>query len=251
VADHRGERVAVVVDEPAPECLKPGDVCERPAQRGGIGAGVARQEPVAAALEDVEVADGLRNLGHELDGAGAGADDRDALAGEVIVVVPLGGVEGPALEVAGALDAGEGGAMLLSGRDDHGVGVPLAAVLGADRPAPVAVVPADVADLDTELGDAIDAVGVRDALDVAQDLALRGTQPRPVPPLRVRVGVEVAWHVAGGARVGVVEPGAAQLGGPVDQRQVPEAVSLQLDRGSDAAEAATDDHDVWVSRGDR
>ena len=44
------------------------------------------------------------DLGDELDGGGAGADHGHALAGQVVVVVPLGGVERLALEALDARD---------------------------------------------------------------------------------------------------------------------------------------------------
>ena len=71
------------------------------ARRRPVG---VRQDPRRGALEDVHLADAVGDLRHELDRRGAGADDRDALAGEVVVVVPLGGVEHRALEAAHAPD---------------------------------------------------------------------------------------------------------------------------------------------------
>ena len=49
-------------------------------------------------LEDVQLAHARLDLGDELDGGGAGADHGHALAGQVVLVVPLRGVEGGALE---------------------------------------------------------------------------------------------------------------------------------------------------------
>ena len=52
-----------------------------------------RHHPRGGALVELQRRDVLDDLGHDLDGAGAGADHRDALAGEVDAVVPLRGVE--------------------------------------------------------------------------------------------------------------------------------------------------------------
>ena len=57
-----------------------------------------RTEPRRRALEHEQLADVGRDLGDELHRARAGADDRDALAREVDVVVPLRGVERRARE---------------------------------------------------------------------------------------------------------------------------------------------------------
>ena len=66
---------------------------------------VAHVDGRRRALEDVELADDLGELGHDLHRSGTGADDADALALEVDVVVPARGVERLALERLHALDA--------------------------------------------------------------------------------------------------------------------------------------------------
>jgi len=67
------------------------------ASRGAVG---ARHDPRRGALKDVERAHARLDLGHELDRRGARADHPDALAVEVVVVVPLGRVEDLALEAS-------------------------------------------------------------------------------------------------------------------------------------------------------
>ena len=58
--------------------------------------------------------------GHHLHGAGAGADHRDALAGELVVVVPARGVEELAAEALEALDVGQRRIdEAADARDDH------------------------------------------------------------------------------------------------------------------------------------
>ena len=65
---------------------------------GGDAAVELRDDPGGRALKHVDT---MRRPGHardQLDGARAGADDADALAGEIRRVVPLGGVEHLALK---------------------------------------------------------------------------------------------------------------------------------------------------------
>ena len=69
--------------------------------------GAPGDDPRRGALEEVKLGDLGLDLGDELDRARAGADHGDALAGEVVVVVPARGVEDGALEGAEALDVGE------------------------------------------------------------------------------------------------------------------------------------------------
>ncbi len=99
VTDAQRQRLGVVEDEPTAVGLQAGDAFEGRPQPLRVAAVLARQEPVAGALEDAQGADPGRDLGDELDRAGAAADDRHALALELVVVVPFGRVEGVAGEV--------------------------------------------------------------------------------------------------------------------------------------------------------
>src|SRR5271166_2169662 len=56
----------------------------------GVQAG---QHPAGSALEYLDEVGPLHQLRNDLDGAGAGADVGDPLAGEVIVMVPTGAVD--------------------------------------------------------------------------------------------------------------------------------------------------------------
>ena len=212
-----------------------------------VGAVAARHEPVAGPLEDDEPVDLLRDLGHELDGARPGADHGHALAAQVVVVVPPGGVEAVAGEAVEPFDPGVGLAVELAGGDDHRLALPAAPVGARRRPDAAVLVPAACGHLDVA-GDApVDPVLAGDVAQVFEDLGLRRAEPQPVAALRERVRVEVARDVAGRARIAVVEPGAAELGRPVEQGDVVEAVGLQLDAGADAAEPGPDDHYPWAA----
>ena len=70
----------------------------------------------------VSCADVRRDLRHELEGAGAGADHRDALALQVDVVAPARGVERRALEVVEAGDVGQARLVELADGADHRIG---------------------------------------------------------------------------------------------------------------------------------
>jgi hypothetical protein len=82
------------------------------------------------------------------------------------------------------------------------------------------------------------------ALEVGVDLRLRAERARPVRVRREAERVELARHVAGGARVGVVAPGAADGRALVDDQEVTQAVLVELDRGAEPGEAGTDDEDA-------
>ena len=245
--DRHRQRLPVFEDEPAPINLKTGDVPDRRPDRPRVAAILARHEPVAGALEDYEPAHLLGDLGHELHRAGARPDHRDPLAAQVVVVIPAGGVEAVTGVFLAAVDPRVGRLVELPRRQHHGVGLPFAPVAARQRPATGLVVPRAGADLDARHHEAIDPVLAGHVVQVGEDLLLRRAQARPVTALRKRERIQVAGHVAGRARVGVVEPRAAEVGAPLEDRHVVEAVLLQLDRGGQPPKAAADDHDAEVS----
>jgi hypothetical protein len=191
----------------------------------------------------------LGDLGHDLDRRRTGADDCDALAGEVVVVVPARGVEDLALEGLDALDLGEPGLRQAAGPADHDVGGEGAGA-GRHLPDTVLLVPARVLDRDAEVEPVEDARLPGDVLEVGLDLRLRGERPRPLGVRRERERVELAGHVAGGARVGVVAPGAADGLTLVDHDEVGDAGLVELDRRTETGEAgAEDEHADVVGEG--
>lgn len=110
-------------------------------------------------------------------------DHRDALAAEVVAVIPLRGVEAVARELVAAVDAGKRRLVELPRRDDDRVGVSRAAVGARDRPAAQLVVPPARADFGVQDDQPVDAVIAGDSVQVIEDLALRRAQPRPVAAL--------------------------------------------------------------------
>ncbi len=63
-----------------------------------------RQQPDRSPLVDAKVTHNRSDRRNHLDRGRAGADDRDALAGQIVVVVPARGVHGRALELRQPLD---------------------------------------------------------------------------------------------------------------------------------------------------
>ena len=77
------------------------------------------ETPGRGSLKDAQMADLAGDLGHKLKGAGAGTNDRDALAGQVDVVTPLGGVKTGTLETVTPLDLRKSRTIELPHGGDH------------------------------------------------------------------------------------------------------------------------------------
>ncbi len=105
-----GEADAAQLERPVDQCpdhpLADRELGVQGALGGADRAVGLPRDPRRRALVDVEVRGHRRDLRHELDRAGAGADDRDPLAGQVVFVVPVRGVEGRALEPVEARQVG-------------------------------------------------------------------------------------------------------------------------------------------------
>ena len=199
-----------------------------------------------AALVHVDLGGGLGDLGHELDDARPGAHDRHPPAGEVDLVVPAGGVPRRAGEVVAARDVRKGGpAQLADGRHDGGR-LQRGAILQGEIPYGAALVELGGrhAGAETEMGPEPALVGQR--VQVRQDLLPRREAAAPAAwPERERV--EVRRHVAGQAGVGVVPPGPAEVGCPVEHEEVPDARLLERQRHTEPREPGAD-HDHPVPR---
>ena len=101
------DRLAGPVDRRADQPLERREAPVGGALEAGQAPVAARHDPRRGALEEVELRDRRLDLGHELDRARARADHRDALALEVVVVIPGGGVKEGPLEVGEAGDVGQ------------------------------------------------------------------------------------------------------------------------------------------------
>lgn len=79
----------------------------RIAQRTAVGSGTSNlgKHQIGCA-ENGEVGDNWRHLGNDLHRRGPGADDPDALAGQVLGVIPACGVHGDAFKRVHPVDVG-------------------------------------------------------------------------------------------------------------------------------------------------
>jgi hypothetical protein len=162
-------------------------------------------------------------------------------------------VEEVALEVLDPVDVGQLRLGQTAGTEDQGRRRDRA---GAGRagdlhgPAAGGLVPGRVVEPGVEVEPVQRAGPLGDPADVLLDLGARGVGAAPLRVGRERERVQLARYIAGGARVGVVAPGAADLGGLLDHEEVALAVLLELDRGAKSREPGTDDEmvDLLVSR---
>ena len=177
-------------------------------------------DPDRGALEHRQVRGLRRDLGYVLDGAGTGADRSDPFACSRFRVVPRRRVKRAAPNrsapgISGMLGTSSIPTALTTASNSY---VAPSSVGSDQRRASSA---------QRILGDAgvaeqmvRQAVVGRHPLEIGQDLRLLGERLAPPRVERERVRVEVRRHVAGGARVGVVAPGAAEAVGPVEDGEV-------------------------------
>jgi hypothetical protein len=229
-------------DRGAVEPLQRGVALEQALRALGVGEVHLRDRPAGRALVDVDVLDERLDRGHGLDRATAGADDGDALAGELDVVAPLRGVKRGAGEAVEAGDRGQlGDGELPAGGDQHVRFV--VAVARFEQPRVAVLLPVRARDLDVRVDALEHAVAAGDVFEVLLDLGLGREAPRPARVGRERELVQVRGHVAGGAGIGVVVPRAADALAAVEDGHVVVAGAAQHDGGGDAAEARADDSD--------
>ena len=139
----------------------------------------AGQHPARGALKNLDELGLLDQFGDDLDGAGAGADDRDPLAGEVVVVVPPGTVDlVPAVGIDAA-DVGEAGVGQRPGRQYDGAGPKALAGGRGCGPHAGVVVERQPGDFLAEPNVAADVESGGHVLDVAADFVGRRVGPRP------------------------------------------------------------------------
>ena len=202
-----------------------------------------RHDVRRAALVDAQVRHLRPDRRHELHRARAGADDRDALAGEVDVVVPQRGVERRPLEALPAGDVRVRRAGELADRGDEHVDDHRVTAVDLDRPRPGGVVEGGAEHLGVEPAVPAHVVLVRDVPDVVEDRRLPGEPVRPAWVGLERERVERRGHVAGGARVGVLPPHASDVAALLEHHDVVVAAPLELDHRGETAEAGPDDRD--------
>ena len=219
---------------------------------------VAHVDRRRRALEDVELLARRGEVGDALHRRGAGADDADPLVGQLVhrrpdrvaagvVVVPAAGVEGVALEVLEAGDAGELRHVQRPGAHGEELRRELVAAVGADDPRVTVVVPLQVRDLGVEQRVVVEAELLPDALAVLEDLGRVGVLlGGHVPGLLEQRHVHEARRVALGAGVAVPVPGAAEVAALLDDADVVDAGLLDAGAGDEPREAAADERDRHV-----
>ena len=174
-----------ILDEPL-EAPHAGNAAQHRALQCGRRPVHPRHDPPGRALKHGHVRRARLDLGDELDRRCARPDDRDALAAQVVIVVPAGRVKDRALEGLQPLDLWDLRLGQRAGGVDEEIRGQLEVSRG-DRPELTLVVPGGIEQLLAEMQLRFEAVLGGDRLDVAADLGPAG---ECVPPLGIRRGRE-------------------------------------------------------------
>ncbi len=214
-----GEQLAVQEDAQPVGLAHDGERVEEGLLGRAVGPVRLGQYIGGAALVHVDMGGGLGDLRHELDGARPGAHDSYPKAVEIDAVVPAGRVPRRAGEIVAPGDVGQGGPVELTDSGDHGSCLDRVAIIQGQVPHGVALVELGGCDASAETNVRAEPALGGQRVQVAQDLLLRREAAAP-PPRPERERVEVRRHVAGEPGVGVVAPGPAEFGCPVDDEEV-------------------------------
>lgn len=246
MAGAEGEKARLVKPEDAEsvQALDTGNLAEAALLRLGVGIVAARHDPRRRALEDGERGNALGNLGHKLRAARTVANHGDALAREVVIVVPPGRVKDLALELVEAGDVRALRLVELPTAEDHDVVLELLTRSGRQGPGARVIVVGGCLNrrVETRLG--IEVLLTHARLEVLEDLLVARIGLGPVVLATEREGVEVRGDIAGGARVRVVEPRAANLGGGLEDLEGRDPCCLQAHSHADATKASANDRDA-------
>ena len=248
--DDQGRQQAVRTrpeDQEAVPAAVVGKVFEKPLRPVADAAVIVwiRNHPRRRTLEHENLGRLFGELGHQLEGAGAGADDRHALVGQVVLVLPARRVKGRAAERRQPREFGDLRPVQLADRADQSVGddAVLVAVRSAQAHAPLRR--RRVEDRGNHLGAETNvlanAVLVGAALEVRGELLLSGVEFRPIVVGLERIAVEVVGDVDAAARVGVLVPGAADPLVLLDHDEGDAGVA-QADRRQEPRHSGADDH---------
>src|SRR3984885_15941917 len=199
---------------------------------GGSGDVPSGQHPSWGALKPLDELGLLDQFGDDLDRAGAGADDRDPLAGEVIAVVPPGTVDLVTAVGIDAADVGEAGVGQRPGRQYDGAGPKALAGGRGCGPHAGMLVERQPGDLLAEPNVAADVEAGGHLFDVAADFLGRRVSPRPGRVLDERKRVQQRRDVTAGARIAGVSPGSAYPFAALQDDDVLDAGLRQFDRGA-------------------
>jgi hypothetical protein len=218
----------------------------------GVG---LRRDPVRGALEEVDHARLLADLRYELHRGSGGADHRDALAGEVVVPVPLRGVEHRAGEGVEAIDVGPRKVVEHADGAHDDVCDDGAAIVERESPGGRRLVPHGAPHAVAQMDVGEQAVLLGDVLHVGEDLGLGAVGLRPVGLDLERERVQRRLHVALAPGIAVEVPRAADPGGLLEQDEVVDPVVEQAFAHAQTARSGADDGDVdtaltWCAHGD-
>lgn len=205
-----------------------------------------RHHPGRGALVELEFGDLTDDLGHDLNGAGPGADHRDALAGKVDVVVPPRGMESGAAEFVQPVEVRNQRDVQPAGTGDEELGHVFRTVGGEYVPAQFVVVPYRAVHMRAEVDVAPQPVLAGDTQQIVLDLRLERPHVRPVGLRLEGERVHVRRDVAGTPGVGVVAPGPADLVGLLEEQEF-DALPLQGDGHPDTGEPGTDDQGTGLN----
>ena len=194
--------------------------------RGPLVAGVDGRR---RALEDVQLAHHLRQLGNGLHRRCPGADDANPLPGEIDVVVPARRVERVTLEGLHSFDASQLGAGEDAVCQDHRTCPHGVATIGVDGPTAVLLVPLGLVDRGVEEAVVVEAEPFGQRLAVLEDLEPRSElHGREVAHLLQQWEVAVRLDVAGNSRIAVPVPSAADVSPLLAEADVDDAFGLEL-----------------------
>src|SRR5690606_38101162 len=182
------------------------------------------------------------DLRDELNRARPGSDHRDALAVQVVVVIPVRGVESLALETFDAIQMGDVRNVQRSHSADQKAPLIAAALRVLDRPDTFGRVPLRADHFPPEADESPQTVLVDQTLEVVEDFLLAGEPARPVGVLLEREGIHVRLDVTRTAGVAVVPPRATDLVGLLQDDEVVPARLAQLDGHAQAGETRPHDH---------
>ena len=268
VADALGDVGPAVLDQvlvgEAPR-LEGGEVAQPPL----LPARLELLEPLGVDVVVVAHVDGRRRalehegrtgvagqVGDALHGGGTGADDADALVGQLrhglavgraarVVVVPSAGVEGVAAEGLDAGDARQLGPVQRAGAHGHEPGPDGVAPVGVHDPARAGLVPLEPLDRGRQQGVVVEPEGGGDALGLAVDLGGRHVLlGGDVAGLLEQRQVDHGRRVAHGPGVAVPVPGTTDVAAALDEHHVVDPGLGQPGTGAQPGEAAADDGHV-------
>ena len=185
-----------------------------------------------------------------LDARRSRADDRDALAGELdLLVRPAASKVDLALEISDSPDLRRLGCGKAAAGHDVGAAGHRHAGAGREQPAVRGFIPGRRFHLGAEANVAPQVVAVGDETEVAQDLGLGGVFLRPLPrllQLRIEsVAVIGGLDVAARTGIAVPVPGPADIVGRVQSHDL-KACPTQAMEKIQAGKAGTDHGDVDV-----